>query len=51
MRKHTPKLNVNITGKMNENDAGYVGKRLAIAGLIFASCSGVALLLYVIGCW
>jgi|GEM_PF-1724918 len=36
MRKHTPKLNVNLSGKMNENDAGYVGKVIALAAMLAA---------------
>jgi len=36
MRKHTPKPFVKVTGKMNENDAGTVGKLYAIAAILFA---------------
>jgi len=51
MQQHTPKLDINVTGKMNAQDAGSVGKIMAVAGLIFATCAGLALLLHVIRWW
>jgi len=36
MRKHTPNIDLKLAGKMNTQDAGRVGKLLAVAGVIAA---------------
>jgi len=36
MRKHTPDVELKLTGKMNSKDAGYVGKLIAVAVVIAA---------------
>lgn len=50
--KYTPKNQIKVDGKMSEQDAGVVGKRLANAATIAAigmavgsACAGVALIL------
>jgi len=39
------KTSIKVDGKMNEHDAGIVGKRYSTAALIFATCAGFALLI------
>jgi len=45
------KTSIKVDGKMNEQDAGIVGKRYSLAALIFASCVGLAALIHVIRWW
>lgn len=45
MIKYKPKHQVKVGGRMNVEDAGIVGKRLANAALIFAILTGSAAVL------
>jgi len=47
LKNHTSNPVVKVTGKMNENDAGTVGKRYAAAAILFA----VAALVYAVRWW
>jgi len=51
MQKHTSNTHLDVSGKMTAHDAGHVGKILAVAGLIFATCTGLAVLVYAIRWW
>lgn len=49
MRKYKPKHHLKVGGKMNESDAGIVGRKLADAAFIFACCGGASALIFAVG--
>lgn len=51
MTKNTPKTHVGVTGKMSEEDAGKVGRKLANAALIFAIGMALAAIIAAVKWW
>lgn len=49
--KYNPKHQLKVDGKMNEHDAGVVGRRLATAGVIAAILFGAAAIIAALGLW
>jgi len=51
LKQYISKTKLNVSGKMNPQDAGIVGKRLADAAKILAVCIGISILIYAIRWW
>ena len=48
MIQYNPKTRVIVEGKMSKEDAGFVGRRLSTAALVFSWMSGMAAVLYAV---